>query len=153
MNVIGWKLIQPNSTYLRDALDESEGTRPKWHSPSNERSSQVFCISAFGMLRRVPDGFDILNHLLSPANREAWILKFEYTQPKLLGELGGVSSSRICCIDGWRLPSHTYPTKDPPLHAPAGYPVQLGVVYCADRWDGDKRSVSRNVQGARADSV
>ena len=35
-----------------------------------------------------------------------------------------------------RLSSHTYPTKEPLLSAPAGSPFQLGFVHCADRWDG-----------------
>ena len=60
-----WIAVQNNGTYLPGALSDEEGLRIKWHSPTDVQSSQVFCISVFGTLRSVPDGFKILNQLLA----------------------------------------------------------------------------------------
>src|SRR3954469_1485453 len=60
-----WELVKANPTYLAGALSESEGEAIRWHSPSSARSSQVFCISAFGSLRHLRDGQDILQALVT----------------------------------------------------------------------------------------
>jgi hypothetical protein len=89
----GWKKVQQNPTYRCGALSESEGSAIKWHSPVAPDSSQVFCISTFGELRALPDGFEALNRLLAktlpniPAANH-WELQFEYVEKELLGETG-----------------------------------------------------------------
>jgi hypothetical protein len=95
-----WTTVQKNPTYLCGALSDSEGCRIKWHSPTNARSSQVFCISAFGTLRSVPDGHKVLNQLLAnklegipPSQR--WELIPEHTDAKLLGETGQGTPTNI----------------------------------------------------------
>jgi hypothetical protein len=60
-----WELVKANPSYLAGALSESEGQAIRWHSPSSARSSQVFCISAFGSLRHLPDDQDIVQALLT----------------------------------------------------------------------------------------
>ena len=61
----GWIRAQKNPTYLPGALDHAEGQLIRWHSPEAPASSQVFCISAFGALRSLPDGPAILNRLFA----------------------------------------------------------------------------------------
>jgi hypothetical protein len=97
---IGWVDAQSNPTYLVGALSELEGTPIKWHSPRDERSSQVFCVSAFGKLRSLPDGRSILNRLLSPllsdgCTHDVWNFEFEHENPRLLGELGAGTPTSI----------------------------------------------------------
>src|SRR5574340_287178 len=62
-----WELVKVNPTYLAGSLTEVEGRDViPWHVHSaSARSSQVFCISAFGTLRRLQDGQDILQALLT----------------------------------------------------------------------------------------
>jgi hypothetical protein len=110
----GWTRAQRNPTYLRGALDEAEGQRIRWHSPEAPASSQVFCISAFGKLRSLPDGSAILNRLFAetvpntpPANQ--WDLSIEYVEEGVLGETGMgtptnidvycVSTGAVVCIE------------------------------------------------------
>ena len=89
----GWTHAQRNPTYLRGALSEAEGQRIRWHSPEAPASSQIFCVSAFGRLRALPDGPAILNRYMAglvpnlpPAND--WDLSFEYVDEGVLGETG-----------------------------------------------------------------
>lgn len=89
----GWILAQRNPTYRAGALSEAEGTKIKWHSPESPASSQMFCVSAFGELRALPDGYQVLNRLfaetipnIAPADR--WELNFEYVEEEVLGETG-----------------------------------------------------------------
>ena len=90
----GWATVASrNRSYRAGALAAQEGQRIKWHSPSEERSSQVFCISAFGCLRSLPDRDELVGQLLSdilgPAERGGpWRLTPEYCNPDLLGETG-----------------------------------------------------------------
>lgn len=97
----GWDVVTTgNRTYLDGALTQEEGQSIRWHSPSDERSSQVFCISAFGTLRRLPDRDTILARLFSSilsadANGGDWTLTPEYTAPELLGETGQGTPSSI----------------------------------------------------------
>jgi len=110
----GWTRAQRNPTYLRGALDEADGQRIRWHSPEAPASSQVFCISAFGRLRSLPDGVQVLNQLFAatlpdipPATQ--WNLNFEYVEEGVLGETGMgiptnidvycVSSHAVVCIE------------------------------------------------------
>jgi hypothetical protein len=89
----GWLAVQRNPSYLHNAVDDEEGRRIKWHSPTDELSSQVFCISAFGTLRHVGDGSKILNRLFAEAGiilppSEKWHLRFEHIDRELLEETG-----------------------------------------------------------------
>jgi hypothetical protein len=112
---VGWELVRSkNPTYFPGSLKESEGTEINWHSPKDERSSQIFCLSAFGTLRQLPDGFAILNRFLRtlfhdiPSN-ETWCFRFEYQNRRLLEEFGGgtpttidvhcSSIQRVLCIE------------------------------------------------------
>ncbi len=88
-----WQRVQQNSSYWPDALSQEEGAAIRWHSPDDPRSSQVFCISAFGGVRSLPDKDRILDRLFSellPPNvaSERWELHFEYASRELLGEIG-----------------------------------------------------------------
>ena len=79
-----WTLVQKsNRTYLPNALSDAEGQAIQWHSPEAEASSQVFCISAFGRLRSLPDGVQVLNQLFASTLRAIppathWDLTFDY---------------------------------------------------------------------------
>lgn len=109
-----WELVKANPTYLAGALSESEGQATRWHSPSSPRSSQVFCISAFGSLRHLPDGQEILQALLTRYFRDVgltglWKLTLEYSDRQVLDESGRVtptsvdvfchSQSSVVCIE------------------------------------------------------
>src|SRR5467141_1156262 len=101
----GWKRVQKNPTYRPGALSEDEGIKIKWHSPGAPDSSQVFCVSAFGELRSLPDGFQALNRLFAetiPHIRPAhhWELKFEYVEKEVLGETGhGIATNvDVLCV-------------------------------------------------------
>lgn len=88
-----WHEASRNDTYWTGALSDEEGLKIHWHSPKEPKSSQVFCISAFGGLRRLPDGAEILDELLGAAlpgmRRSAvWIPQFEYSRRDVLGETG-----------------------------------------------------------------
>ena len=96
-----WTLVQKsNRTYLPNVLSDAEGQAIRWHSPEAEASSQVFCISAFGRLRSLPDGVQVLNQLFAttlpnapPATR--WDLTFEYVDCDVLGETGQGTATNI----------------------------------------------------------
>ena len=95
-----WVLVHRNPTYRRDALPPEIGLRIKWHSPEDERSSQVFCISAFGGLWQLGDGVSIFNRLLSEClpqlpRSESWNWELEYIDRSLLGETGQGMPSNI----------------------------------------------------------
>jgi hypothetical protein len=96
-----WATVQANDTYWQGALDNAEGLEIKWHSPAEPQSSQVFCISAFGGLRRLPDGQQILSALLSNSLpgipcQGPWAQPiFEHTERDLLGETGPVMPTSI----------------------------------------------------------
>lgn len=89
-----WDIVRTqNPTYWPGALSEAEGGLIKWHSPRSPHSSQVFCISAFGTLRGLPDRDAILASLFAgilppSAMRSTWSLVPEHTDPLLLGETG-----------------------------------------------------------------
>lgn len=85
---------------MAGALTESEGQAIRWHSPSSARSSQVFCISAFGSLRHLPDGQDILQALLTRHFPDVgltgpWKLALEYSDRQVLDESGRVTPTSV----------------------------------------------------------
>ena len=109
-----WELVKVNPTYLAGALREAEAQAIRWHSPSSARSSQVFCISAFGSLRHLPDGQELLQALLTHHFPDVgltgpWTLTLEYTDRQVLDESGRVtptsvdvfcrSASSVVCIE------------------------------------------------------
>jgi len=109
-----WELVKANPTYFAGALSEAEAQAIRWHSPSSARSSQVFCISAFGSLRHLPDGQELLQALLTHHFPDVgltgpWTLTLEYTDRQVLDESGRVtptsvdvfcrSASSVVCID------------------------------------------------------
>jgi hypothetical protein len=109
-----WELVKVNPTYLAGALSEAEAQAIRWHSPSSARSSQVFCISAFGSLRHLPDGQELLQALLTHHFPDVgltgpWTLTLEYADRQVLDESGRVtptsvdvfcrSASSVVCIE------------------------------------------------------
>ena len=110
----GWARVQKNRTYLPGALDDAEGQRIRWQSPESPASSQIFCVSVFGTLRSLPDGFAVLNRFLSEALPDIppathWDLTFEHVDAEVLGETGSgtptdidvycVSPRAVVCIE------------------------------------------------------
>ncbi len=95
-----WELVKANPTYLAGALSESEGPAIRWHSPSSARSSQVFCVSAFGSLRHLPDGQDVLQALLTRHFPDVgltgpWTLTLEHSDRQVLDESGSVTPTSV----------------------------------------------------------
>ena len=95
-----WELVKANPTYLPGALSEAEAQAIRWHSPSSARSSQVFCISAFGSLRHLPDGQEILQALLTRHFPDVglagpWKLTLEHTDRQVLDESGRVTPTSV----------------------------------------------------------
>jgi len=85
---------------LAGALSESEGQAIRWHSPSSARSSQVFCISAFGSLRHLPDGQHILQALVTRHFADVglagpWQVALEYSDREVLDESGRVTPTSV----------------------------------------------------------
>jgi hypothetical protein len=87
-----WAAVLRNPSCRTGALTEQEGLAFRWHSHAySDRSSQVFCVSAFGSVRSLPDGGDIISALLSEAFPqlglgERWSLALEHENAELLGE-------------------------------------------------------------------
>ena len=109
-----WTQVKRNPTYRAGALTEDEGVKIRWHSPLSEQSSQVFCVSAFGSLRHLADGQEILQELLnrffpSVGLRGPWELVLEHSDRRVLDESGPVtptsldvfcrSESSVVCIE------------------------------------------------------
>jgi hypothetical protein len=50
-----WEQVRRNPTLYPEALLPGEGEGFRWHRHADQpHSSQVFCVSAFGTLRRLP---------------------------------------------------------------------------------------------------
>ena len=109
-----WELVKANPTYRAGSLTDIEGRSIRWHSPSSIRSSQVFCISAFGTLRQLPDGQEILRTLMTRhfegiGLTGPWELTPEYYDRQVLDETGKAtptsvdvfcrSTSSVVCIE------------------------------------------------------
>lgn len=95
-----WQQVQKNRTYLTGALTEAEGLKIRWHSPQSEQSSQVFCVSAFGRLRRAADGQQILQALLTRHFPKVgltgpWQLVLEHSDRSVLDESGRVTPTSL----------------------------------------------------------
>jgi hypothetical protein len=88
-----WTQVQRNPTYRAGALTDVEGVQIRWHSPFSEESSQVFCVSAFGSLRHLVDGQEILQKLLTRCFPKTglggpWELLLEHCDRSVLDESG-----------------------------------------------------------------
>jgi hypothetical protein len=102
-----WTQVQRNPTYRTGALTDVEGQQIRWHSPSSEQSSQVFCVSAFGSLRHLADGREILQKLLTHHFPNVglsgpWELLLEHSDRRVLDESGPVTPTSLdvfCCSE------------------------------------------------------
>ena len=95
-----WTQVQRNRTYRTGALTDVEGQQIRWHSPSSEQSSQVFCVSAFGSLRRLADGQEILQkfltrHFPKVGLNGPWDLVLEHCDRRVLDESGPVTPTSL----------------------------------------------------------
>lgn len=96
-----WHHVQKNPTYWAGAISDSEAAKITWHSPTDERSSQIFCISVFGELHHLPEWNEILAGLFSdilPAEARIgpWPRpRFEYTDRSILGETGSGKPTNV----------------------------------------------------------
>lgn len=90
--------ILKNPVLYEDALSKKEKVRFNWHTHADdERSSQVFCLSAFGSLRRYKEKDEIINSLfgqyLNGIEPGKWTIKPEATNRTYLGESGSQPTS------------------------------------------------------------
>jgi len=95
-----WTQVQRNPSYRTGALSDAEGVQIRWHSPSSEQSSQVFCVSAFGSLRHLADGQEILQELLTRyfpivGLHGPWELALEHCDRSVLDESGPVTPTSV----------------------------------------------------------
>src|SRR6056297_805963 len=95
--------ILKNPVLYEDALIENEKEKFSWHTHADDiRSSQVFCLSAFGSLRRYKEKDEIINTLFGSCFKdmapEKWIIEPEANDRKLLGESGTSLQVLICCL-------------------------------------------------------
>ena len=83
--------ILKNPVLYEDALIEKEKQNFNWHTHADDiRSSQVFCLSAFGSLRRYTEKDEIINALFGSCFKDIktgkWIIEPEASNRQLLGE-------------------------------------------------------------------
>lgn len=97
-----WAQVKANPTYLAGALTDVEGAEQvPWHLHADSpRSSQVFCISAFGTMRHLQDGQEILQALLTHHFPDLglagpWEVTPEYSDREVLGESGRATPTSI----------------------------------------------------------
>ncbi len=96
----GWHTAQRNPLYRAGSLSDAEGRAIHWHSPDSPHSSQIFCISAFGSLRGLPDRDRILAQLFAGilprgAACGPWHVQPEFHDPSRLGETSAGQPSVI----------------------------------------------------------
>jgi hypothetical protein len=99
-----WEQVRVNPTLYSNALFEDEGESFPWHKFAHlPHSSQVFCVSAFGTLRKLKSRDDIVRDLLAarpsmgdcqPSNN-LWEIGLEVEDRKLLNEFGTPQPSSI----------------------------------------------------------
>lgn len=113
-----WKRIKRNPTLHDLALSDEEGLAFKWHDFAHSpRSSQVFCVSAFGTARQIESRDRVVAALLTKffpqiatkRRPREWSIYLEKEWPELLGEQGTrqptsvdalcVSSREVICIE------------------------------------------------------
>lgn len=94
-----WQAIRNNPTLYRDALlQDEQRTSIPWHSrAADPKSSQIFCVSAFGTLRRLAARNQIIHKFLVPLftavqtpshSPREWEVRLEEMNAELLGEFG-----------------------------------------------------------------
>lgn len=109
-----WEQVKTNPTLYSLSLMPNEGEHFHWHSDANlPHSSQVFCVSAFGSIRRLPVKDQIIGELLGVPEHEVqsskWNIQLEVERPELLAEFGSgqassidvllLSSTSVICIE------------------------------------------------------
>jgi hypothetical protein len=96
-----WAQVRQNPTLNPQALLPGEGERLHWHRHADQpHSSQVFCVSAFGTLRRLPVRDRVIGGLLeqpfgTTADDSDWAIELEVIRPDLLSEYGRVQPSSV----------------------------------------------------------
>ena len=100
--------ILRNPTLHPNALQASEHAASfKWHGHAHSpRSSQVFCLSAFGTLRNITAGNRVLAGLLAeafpeiarPGRPRAWAISPEHEDEMLLNERGVKQPTSVDCL-------------------------------------------------------
>lgn len=100
-----WQRVKQNPTYFPDTLSEAAERRIRWHSPDAPHSSQIFSVSVFGTLRRLPDSNALLSSFLMAAVPNLsipsvkWRIYLEAICPRVLGEVGGNASNiDVLCV-------------------------------------------------------
>ncbi len=96
-----WPDVVQNPTFHHDALEPGEGFRIKWHDDADlPHSSQVYCISAFGTLRKLRGRDRIIREFLGPAfpwiaasEHLEWKINLEFQSEELLNERGATPTS------------------------------------------------------------
>jgi hypothetical protein len=97
-----WKEVQQNPTLYPLALLPGKGEELRWHGDAHlPHSSQVFCVSAFGMLQQLAVRDRIIRQFLGLSERtpidedSAWMIQLEEERPELLSECGQGQVSSI----------------------------------------------------------
>src|SRR6056297_1681302 len=88
--------ILKNPVLYEDALIENEKEKFSWHTHADDiRSSQVFCLSAFGSLRRYKEKDEIINALFDSCFKDIkpgrWIIKPD----RLLDSKNGIDGTSL----------------------------------------------------------
>ena len=154
-----------NETLHPNALREDElNPAFKWHDHSaSPRSSQVFCLSAFGTLRGLKCRDQVLERLFQTflptfPNRQRtrnWTLRFEHEAPELLSEFGVnqptsidalcLSSDEVICIESKFVTDaqhgfggcSQFPTACAGYHGPGSDKRTLTGAWCRlETWEG-----------------
>lgn len=114
-----WELVRDNRTLFGHALEPGEGPQIPWHDDANQpHSSQVFCISAFGTLRKLRHRHPFVSQLFGqvfpwiPASDADidWNIALECQDRSLLNEHSTpkptsidailISDRHVICIEG-----------------------------------------------------
>ena len=91
--MVDYAMLEAKGRIYPGALTGKEKVRLKFHTHAdNERSSQVFCLNAFGTLRLFPERDEIINRLfrktLNGIEPGTWTIQPEASERTLLGESG-----------------------------------------------------------------
>ena len=98
--ITSWEQVKANPTLYPLALMPNEGERFRWHPDANlPHSSQVFCVSAFGSIRKLQVKDQIIGGLLDVPGLDVqgsgWNIQLEVERPELLAEYGSGQASSI----------------------------------------------------------
>lgn len=97
-----WKQVQQNPTLYPLALLSGEGERLRWHDSADQpHSSQVFCVSTFGMIRQLPVRDAIIRQFLESTTGTSnfvdskWTIELEAENPELMSEYGQTQPTSV----------------------------------------------------------